>query len=256
MQNKNEKTISKLIEQIIQKSNFRSNPKDVFDDIIQLTFNTIFSHQFQFLANENGCFRIDSNLYNELTDYKKNPEAWELLQEASLLFISMFTDCEPFTDILGVIYDKYLGKTLGQFLTPPAVAYGVGKFIYGDIKPITKHILVGDQGGCGSGAMILGFLRLINETQGKEAFKHLEIINMDVDYRMVQLSSIQIVLHCLFHDYEIFNLQTHWGNAITEYNGRKDGSGTLALYWNQDPKYTEAIRALNILEEETEKQYA
>lgn len=248
-----EKTISKLIQEIIQKSNFRNNPKQVFDDIIQLSFNCLFSRHFQYSYSYKIEYWVDPNLINELTDYKKSPEAWELLNEASLMFLGMFKNCEPFTDILGMLYDEYLGKVLGQFLTPPVVAEVMASLNLEVGKPITENTVIGDTCGCGAGTLILGFLRAFNKKYDTQAFKHLEIINMDLDANMVRLSTIQIVFHCMVHKIEIGSLQVHWGNSLTEYNGKSDGSGTLAVVWNQDPEYRSKIKHEELEQEQQEK---
>lgn len=230
------KSISKLIQQIIQVSNRKNNPKQIIDDIIQLAFNCVFSGNFQYSANLHAQYWVDPNLLRELTEYKTDLEAWELLKEATMIFIALHKKSEPFTDIIGEMYDEYLGQVLGQFLTPSDLATALASITLalGGNNQITSHTVIGDTCGCGAGSLVLGSLRVIYQTQGKEALKHLEIVNMDLDPRMVQLSSIQIVLHCMFHGLEINSLNTHWGNTITEYGGRKDGSSTMAVYWKSN----------------------
>ena len=230
MKKSNKHKLLVLIEEIIRNNNHRSQIKQVFDDIIQLTLNCVLSPEFMDEAAP-GCYlKVKPYLVNELSDYKYYPKAWELLQDASLEIMSMVKNSEPFTDILGELYDKQLGKVLGQFLTPKQVAYGINKFIMADSQPFTEKTIVGDFCGCGAGSLILNHLKTIYEMHGAESLKHVDVIGMDIDAKMVQLTALQVILHSCIHNLPINQLSMFHGHAIIDYIP-ENGKDTLAIHW-------------------------
>jgi type I restriction-modification system DNA methylase subunit len=231
---KSKKSISKLIEEILVVHPSRRNKKQVFDDLIQLTFNTVFSAALQKHPLFKTEYTVHTSLINELTDYKNNAKAWELLIEASQNFMELFVDSEPFTDVLGLMYDEYLGETLGQFFSPSDVARVVAELSFAVADKPPKSI--SDTCGCGSGSLILGQLATIYKKYGAEALSNIEVVGMDIDIRMVQLTSIQIVFSAMVHKLPIQSLEMHHGNTLTDW-----GKETGVIRWVPNPQ----INALN-----------
>ncbi|ACT51314.1 N-6 DNA methylase [Methylovorus glucosotrophus] len=251
----NKISISKLIEQIIQKSNYRLKPKDVFDDIIQLTFNCVFSGQVQYEHNLFIDYWIDPALKNAMTKNRYSEDNYKLLTQATGLFVNQFKTNEPFTNIVGEMYDEYLGDVLGQFLTPNDVADLVAELHF-EKEPITKNKIIADDMGCGSGSLILASLRNILKNHGKEALKHIELVAMDIDMKMVQLCSIQIVLHCLFHRIEINNLKMYWANTLTLLSPKDNSENVLALVWVQNKEVSQKMKSEKYKQDTQEFEHA
>ena len=222
--------ISKLIEKIASKHKGRKSVKQVFDDIIQLTFNIVFSAPFQMSPKAfTPEYDIDKSLFKELADYKNNPEAWNLLQKAVICFIKLFTENEPFTDIMGVMYDEYLGDVLGQFFTPTDAAQLAASLSISltEKAPAT----IGDVTGCGGGGLILAQLSAIMDKYGKEKLAEVTVECMDIDIIMVQLCAIQVMLGSMMKGIAIKSLNMHHGNCLTDYNKK-----TGVLCWIPNPQ--------------------
>jgi type I restriction-modification system DNA methylase subunit len=233
------KDFSKKIERICQISNQRTRPKQVLDDLIQLNFNLLTEPRFQVKANFGGAYWYEDGLRNELTSYKKDLKAWQILQELSLDWVRAIAENEPFTDIFNTIYDQYLGETLGQFLTPIDVAQALAA-IANPTVPENESITLGDPCGSGVGSLILSQLQHIHQNQGKAALRRVNVIAMDLDYRMVQATAVQVGLNCLVHQVKLESFHVHHGNTITDYDTRK----TLAFYMTGF-RETPELRAFN-----------
>lgn len=231
MKKEAKKSISKLIQEICRISNYRNKPKQVFDDLIQLTFNILTSKTIHLRVDPYVLIQVDETLLVELSSYKKDLKSWELLKEASNEFIRLIATSEPFSDVLGGMYDEYLGDVLGQFLTPSDVATALAEICFMNSTPLEEETVMGDTCGCGAGSLMLAQLRTTYKKHGAKSLNHILMIGMDLDPKMVQLTTIQIIGNCILHQLPIKELNIHMGNVITEYNGRKDGSGTLAISW-------------------------
>lgn len=219
------KDFSKKIERICQLNNYRTKPKDVLDDLIQLNFNLLTELQFQAKANFGGAYWVEPGLRKELSTYKNEPKVWETLQELSLDWLKAIAEHEPFTDVFNVIYDPYLGDTLGQFLTPVDVSQTLAA-IHNPTVPENESYTLGDPCGSGVGSLVLSLLQHIHTKQGKQALRRVNVIAMDIDHRMVKATAVQVGMSCLVHQIKLQSFSVHHGNAIMDYDARK----TLAFY--------------------------
>lgn len=218
--------ISKKIKELFTKSKHNTNPKKVIEDMVQMTFNLVTEPEFMARTYPNTAYAHKDGMRNELTSYKKDPAAWKLLQEIVMDYMQAIRDAEPFADIIGGMYDEYLGNVLGQFLTPVDVAEGVSRIMMAMMPPITEPINIGDPCGCGAGSLILSQLRAIYEEQGADALALVNVMAMDLDANMVRLCTVQIVLSSIIHRIPLKGYYAYWGNVITEFE--KD---TLAFIW-------------------------
>lgn len=230
MKNSKNLAFSKKIQQIC-KSRFSSGPKQVIDDMIQLSFNMMTTPRFMTHFPRTRYY-LDETMTAEVRRYEHDPQAWQLLQELVLDFVKAINDSEPFTDVIGSLYDEYLGEVLGQFLTPPDVADALAEFqVIFTEKPTEKQI-IGDTCGCGAGSLILAMLRSIMRHHGEESLRHLEVVAMDLDPNMVRMCSVQVVMSALVHDIPLSGFIAHCGNTLTDYAPKEGKKGTLSLAWH------------------------
>ena len=101
------------IEKIASKAKHTSSKQQVFKDLIQMGFNSMLDPRVRVRMPPMHSGWGDA-LRVELTAYKPQPEAWNLLTETCQMWLQAIHDGEPFEDILGSSYDEHLGKELGQ----------------------------------------------------------------------------------------------------------------------------------------------
>jgi hypothetical protein len=226
MKNNKNLMFSKKIQQIC-KSRFSIGPKQVIDDMVQLTYN------FMTRPIVMNCFPltryyVDDSLLAEVRRYEHDPETWKIMQELVIDFIKAYKDAAPFTDVIGSLYDEYLGEVLGQFLTPSDVADALAGIQVAFMPKPTEKTLMGDHCGCGAGSLILGMLRTMLRTHGADSLQHLEVHVMDLDANMVRLCSVQVMMSALMHKIPLSGFLAFCGNTITDYSK----NDTLALEWH------------------------
>lgn len=245
-------SISHKIQKLCTMSKHSSGPKQVIDDMAQLAFNVmttpIFLDHFP-----RSRYYVDNSMRNAVRRYEHDPEAWKLLLEIVEDFMRAIKDAQPFEDVIGSLYDEYLGQTLGQFLTPKDVADALAAIQLVLMDKPTEKLVIGDPCGSGAGSLVLALMRRILHMHGEDSIKLLEVIVMDLDPNMVRLCTVQIVMSSVMHNVPIFGLEAHCGNTITDYSPRPGSKPTLSLRWlpvmsKQD--YFEAdpqVQALNKL---------
>lgn len=213
------KELSKVIQKICNTSKVRNNPKQVIDDLMQLGFNFFYEGT---LNRFTGCYQklgCNEKYVVELSDYKKDLKAWELLQEAWELYMHEVKDNELFADVIGMQYDEYLGSTLGQFLTPPDVAEALAMLQLQDFKKrieAKEHFNIADICN-GAGALLLGALRVIVNECGKEALRYVHIMGNDLDPAMCRMCAVQLLFPSFMHNAPIGSVNLSQGNTITDY---------------------------------------
>lgn len=227
---KKEQTISQKINKLCTTSNYSSGPKQVIDDMVQLAFNVMTTPLFMNYFPRTRYY-LDHSMTAEVRRYEHDPEAWQLLQELVLDFMGAIKEAEPFEDVMGSLYDEYLGQALGQFLTPKDVADALAGIQLALMDKPTEKLMLGDPCGCGAGSLVLAQLRCILAKHGIESMKYLEVLVMDLDPNMVRLCCVQIVLSSIMHAIPIHGLEAHCGNTITDYAPRPGAKPTLSLGW-------------------------
>jgi len=211
--------LSKKIQTICDTSKQGLNPKQVIDDMVQLACNLCTEEAFIYPAFPECRFTEKAVIRNELSAYKTDSKVWELLQELVEDYLAKIKEAEPFEDILGGLYDPYLGVSKGQFLTPNKLAEGLNKFLDIPVETeLTKPIFIGDMTGCGAGTLILALLRDILAKQGKEGVARCHVIVNDVDGNMVRMATAQIILNASLHNIPMLTFSAYQKNVITEYN--------------------------------------
>lgn len=220
------KGIQKNITKMVQVSRQGLTEQQCLIDLSQLSFNFMSSTwmwRMKFPAG--SMFNMDF-MAQELTNYKQDPEAWELLEIVLEDYWQLVKMCEPFTDVMHLIgySSKTLSKAMGQFLTPPSVADGINRLTttVPDLQT-GRHITVADFGGCGAGSLLLGWLRHAHSLYPTR-LNQVHMTGVDIDQKMVRMVALQITTSCLFHNIEIGSLSLHCCHAIIDYDEYAFGS--------------------------------
>ena len=223
--------LSNQVQKVVQATDGR-NTKQVIDDLMQMLCNLISEDIFIKSAFKNTVISCNDDFRSELTYYKKNPVAWDELQVLAEMFMQAVKDSEPFTDLIGMLYDINIkgNKNLAQFLTPPKVAFGCAKILMSSTGPITEPVKVGDNAGCGAGGLILGLLRATLNMCGKDSIKNMDVVAVDIDINMVKMTTVQVVLNSVFHNISVRSFSSHRANMITEYRAYNEGK-QVAYLW-------------------------
>lgn len=150
------KEFYRTIQEVARKAKHTSSVKQVFNDLIQVMFNSLNKSQRVHPYNMD----FDPRLVRELTEYKSQPELWAKLGELSLMWLKAIEAAAPFTDVMGSTYDEQLGECLGQFLTPPDLAACLAQLNLGQAgeqidEAFSKGepFYLGDITGCGAGSL-------------------------------------------------------------------------------------------------------
>jgi len=216
----NTKNFSKLVKEIGQVSAQCLTPKQVIDDLIQLSCNLLTEDEFLAKAFPRAFFRQSAVIRQEMHQYKNDPKAWALMSELVFEYMKLIKESEPFEDVLGSLYGEHLGQVLGQFLTPRNVCNVVSIIAMGDSKPedFSKIVRIGDPTGCGAGSMILAQLRVILGKHGKVALKNCEVLAVDLDPRMIRMTTSQICLSAAIHRIPLRMFQAFAKNVLSQYD--------------------------------------
>lgn len=96
------KEFYRTIQDVARKAKHTSSVKQVFQDLIQVMFNTIHATQRSFPYK----FHFDPRMVRELKEYKTQPELWKKLAELSKMWLKAIQAAEPFEDVMGSAYDE------------------------------------------------------------------------------------------------------------------------------------------------------
>lgn len=213
-----QKQLSHNILKICALSKYRTTPREVFNDLIQLTFNAAVSQEFLDDSFKASTVWYDERMRNELSTYRAEPKCWGLINACHAQWLYLVMSAEPFEDVLGSLYDTHLGKVLGQFLTPRAVATSLAQMtMRQENDQPAKVVRMGDPCGCGAGSMLLGGLRTFREVSGDRQLLDVEVMGVDIDPHMVRLTVCQIMLSAALHGMPIGSLKVYCADAIKEY---------------------------------------
>ena len=207
------------IETIATKAKHTSSTKQVFQDVIQVAFNSIIGSQYFHPYK----LEFHPSLFRELTEYKDQPELWDKLGQTVHLWLEAIKSSGPFSDVMGSAYDEHLGQQLGQFLTPPDLAQltatitlaAAKESIEDDLKN-GEPVVVGDITGCGAGSLLLAWLSAFTAQHGFRNLLAVAVEGQDLDRTMVQLTAVQIFFGATFHGMPLGGIRIRWGNALTE----------------------------------------
>lgn len=170
--------------------------------------------------------------------------AWALVSETVQIWFEAIKASQPFEDVFGSAYDEHLGKTLGQFFTPPDVSYAIAGFnmaisrdTLAEQLKAGEGIVFGDTCGCGGGSLLLAQIRCFYEEFGAKALHMVCVHGQDLDESMVQLAATQLYFGAAFHHLQIGVVDIRHGNTLTD---PQPPFGFLCVY---DPQRTQALSA-------------
>ena len=244
------KGIQKKMTRMVEVSNQCSSPKQAIDDLTQLLFNmTTMPAFYKRISCKAKVYRTDS-IYQPLERYRNDPLGWELLNELVDDYLEIVEAQPPFTDVMHLIgySSKPWSKALGQFLTPPTVAQALIRLsTLGLDEQLAngKHLLVGDNAGSGGGSLLLAFLcevHTLHPTKTHQA----HLFAVDIDYRMVMMTAVQIVLSSVVHQLPIGSLKVHHCNGLTDYNDDTYEYSNLSYVYYSDIKNLEEKNKQNL----------
>lgn len=213
------KEFYRTIQEVARRAKHTSSVKQVFQDLIQVMFNSLYKSQRVHPYNMD----FDPRLVRELTEYKPQPELWAKLGELSLMWLKAIEAAPPFTDVMGSAYDEQLGEQLGQFLTPPDLAACLAQLNLGQAgeqidEAFSKGepFYLGDITGCGAGSLILAWLKAFSEQYEPYKLLSVAVEGQDLDMSMVQLTSVQVFYSAAIHGMPLGGLKVRYGNCLTE----------------------------------------
>ncbi|KFE54058.1 N-6 DNA methylase [Pseudomonas syringae] len=160
-------------------------------------------------------FALDRKLFDTL-----NPEA---LATSVRLYKELVEALPAFSDVLmSVIEEMYLanksGEGLGQYLTPPDVAYLIDELIEVSESNLAqpRNEPYGIQDDC-SGAGSLTLPRAKTEAaKGRQRIRMLNVKVKDLDPFMCCAAALQFVANIVVHEQDLHQLQVTCSNALTE----------------------------------------
>lgn len=237
----------KAIDKLCATSNHRSKPIEVIQDMAQAMFNLMTTPAHVADVAPISGFYYRPEFRTHVRDIHRRPEDAQALHEAVAIWIRSIHESAPFTDVMTNLLAPHCGDKLAQFLTPPDLAAGLLPFLTGALKgqmvPDHEEIRIADPAGCGAGSLILGQLKYIYETQGREAVSRVHVTGVDLDPTMAMLTAVQIGMNVLVHRLQPASIHIHCGNGITDYDDERKGYGlkTLIYLWERVPKYTASL---------------
>ena len=226
----------KEINNLIAVSKLGLDTRTVINDIAQYAYNALSNEFFWRLRFPQGRVFEAEGMSAVLSKYKNDLTAWELFKPLANHYLDLVQSHPPFTDVMEVIglSNTKLSKALGQFLTPSKVAYGASKFIEMPDLSNGEHVSVADFGGCGSGSMLLGWLRHAYDDHPNRLHQA-HLLAVDIDPNMVRLTAVQIGMACLYHNIPIGSLKLHTAHAIIDYEDYAfNGTRTLSAFFTSD----------------------
>ena len=224
------KEFSKKVKLVCSKTNrMNLQPKQVIEDVINHCCFILINKEFITDTFPRTLFQFSKDMIPNIKHYKEEPTAHTIIKELCTDYIALMMHSEPFTDVLGMLYDEHLGQVLGQFLTPPDVADVLAAITYG-LNPITDDFNLTDPCGCGAGSLLLGSLRYIYNTHGKEGISKTHVMAVDLDVNMVRMATVQIVLNSILHNTPLASFKISRGNAISQYTAINNNE-LVAFWW-------------------------
>lgn len=160
-------------------------------------------------------FALDEKLFSTL-----NVEA---LATSVRLYKEVVEALPAFSDVLmSVIEEMYLadkkGEGLGQYLTPPDLAYLIDELIEASESVLAhpRNEPYGVQDDC-SGAGSLTLPRAMREAaKGRQCIRLLNVVVNDIDPTMCTAAALQFVASIVVHEQDLHQLRVTCSNALTE----------------------------------------
>lgn len=149
-------------------------------------------------------------------------DAHSRIFELSGTFAQCVAESEPFTDILGPIYqDVGQGNEyMGQFFTPQNVSDMMAMMMIGEDERLKEgnELLTACDPTSGSAVMMLSAAKYVLKTFGEKGLSNLSVTCVDLDYRCALMSAVQLLGNCYVHQLELGEIVVIHGNSLIPEN--------------------------------------
>lgn len=146
----------------------------------------------------------------------------EVLFNLSGLYAREVIEARPFADLLGPVHmdlvSRYHQKGSGQFFTPEAICQLMARLTLGDAEIDVEQgrlTRVCDP-AVGAGALLLGVLAQVLESQGPEALPWISLTGIDIDGRCARMYPCQVMSGLYIHQLSLGELVSYQGNALID----------------------------------------
>lgn len=150
-------------------------------------------------------------------------EAEPAVVEAIEAYSQLVAQSYPFDDILGPVYMDLAShgsrQQLGQFFTPYPIAEMMSQFTIGTELPEGPDLVRVCDPACGSGVMLLAFLRTALDTFGPEALRRISVMCVDLDMYCANMTATQLLANCNIHRLQVGEIVVLRGNSLTPLEG-------------------------------------
>jgi hypothetical protein len=129
----------------------------------------------------------------------------------------------PFEDVLGSLYQQLAShghrSHLAQFFTPAPIADLMAALASPEPIPMDEGAEPGRmlrmcEPACGSGALVLGFLRQLLERHGRAGPRRWSITAIDLDPLCAQICATQVLSNVFLGQYDLGELVVYAGNSL------------------------------------------
>lgn len=174
--------------------------------------------------------RSDQYLVWALDDYladltgqrKKQPPPKEVIPELfelGQMYARSVLAAAPFTDVLGDTYMDLVStggqKILGQYFTPEPIARLMVGLTAPDISEINNAELFRlYEPSCGSGVMVLQFMRYLVENHGPDVLEKISVTGIDLDSVCAKMFAVQMLANGMIHGFSYGELLVCQGNSL------------------------------------------
>lgn len=165
---------------------------------------------------------IDDYLADLTGQPKKEPPPKEVMPELfelGQLYAQAVIAAPPFTDVLGKTYMDLVStggqKMLGQYFTPEPIARLMAGLTAPDITDINKAALFKlYEPTCGSGVMVLQFMRCLVENHGAAVLEKISVTGIDLESVCAKMFAAQMLANGLIHGFSYGELLVLQGNSL------------------------------------------
>jgi hypothetical protein len=141
------------------------------------------------------------------------------IDRAIAAYDAAIADAEPFTDILGPLYEELASRggkqLLGQFFTPWPVASMMAEMSNPmSIEVPQDRLLTACDPACGSGVMMLATASVILRRAGAEALRRWSFYGCDLDPICARMMAVQFAANCALHKIVVGEVIVFCGNSL------------------------------------------
>ena len=134
----------------------------------------------------------------------------------------------PFDDVLGNVYQELASRghrgALGQFFSPASIGQLMSSVIGGDAEEAIARKGNADEDdlvrvcepACGSGALLLAFMRSVVASGGKTALEGYSFTAIDLDRLCARICAAQILVNMHIHQHSVGELVVYHGDTLSD----------------------------------------